>query len=124
LDDERIHIIVVDDDQDTRESLGDWLTSEGYSVDLAATAGQALALAEADPPVCMLLDLGLPDLDGSVLAALLRRRYGQDLVLLAVTGRDPDEAKPLADKVGIELVLLKPVRDEDLRKVLPPVRRS
>jgi DNA-binding response OmpR family regulator len=119
---ERVNIIIVNDDQDTRELLGDWLTFEGYSVRLAATAGQALALAEDDPPVCMLLDLGLPDFDGSVLADMLRRRYGQDLVLIAITGRDSDEAKALADKVGIDLVLTKPVGTEDLQRLLPPLR--
>lgn len=119
---ERVSIIVVDDDQDTRETFGDWLRQEGYSVRLAATANQALELAEADPPVCMLLDLGLPDFDGAVLADMLRRRYGDDLVLIAVTGRGWDEAKESAKAVGIDPVLAKPVASDELRRLLPPVR--
>jgi DNA-binding response OmpR family regulator len=118
---EHVPVIVVDDNQDVREILGDWLSLDGYAVRLAATAREALALAEAEVPVCVLLDLGLPDIDGAELAKVLRHRHGPDLVLIAVTGRSEEEAQAAAENVGIDLVLTKPIGIEALRRLLPPL---
>ncbi|MDR6214424.1 CheY-like chemotaxis protein [Paracidovorax wautersii] len=63
------------------------LEQEGYSI--ATVAGGAEALAYLDrnvPPVCMFIDYDMPGMNGMELAQAVRQRYGDDIVLIAITG--------------------------------------
>lgn len=119
-DREDIRIVLVDDDRDACESLSQVLQFDGYSVRFATTAEDALTAVEEYQPICALLDLGLPDLDGCELSRQLRQRYGPDLVLIAVTGRSGQKAYDMAMAAGIDHVLSKPLSLDRLRSFFPP----
>jgi Response regulator containing CheY-like receiver, AAA-type ATPase, and DNA-binding domains len=67
-------ILIVDDDQDIRESLRDMLQHEGYSVHLAGTGADAIREATQAHYGAVILDIGLPDLDGHAVLVLSTRR--------------------------------------------------
>jgi DNA-binding response OmpR family regulator len=66
-------VLVVDDNRDAADALAVLLRLEGYEVAVAYGGREALAAALARPPVLMLVDLGMPDLDGCALAREVRR---------------------------------------------------
>lgn len=117
---EDIRIVLVDDDRDACESLSEVLQFDGYSVRFAMTAQEAMTAVEEYQPICALVDLGLPDLDGCELSRRLRERYGPDLVLIAVTGRSGAQEHDKAMASGIDHVLSKPLSLERLRSFFPP----
>lgn len=121
MDDETVHVLLVEDDADSREVLADLLGGCGYAVRAAGSARQAIELAEAVVPQCALIDLGLPDFDGTVLASKLRREFGSDMVIIALTGRDFGTINAAGD-TGIDHVLTKPCDPEQLFALLPPLR--
>lgn len=117
---EEIRVVLVDDDLDACESLSELLRDDGYSVRFATTAEDAITAVREYQPVCALVDLGLPDLDGVELSKRLRASYGPDLVLIAVTGRCDAQAHDEAMRAGIDHVLSKPLSVERLRRFFPP----
>lgn len=117
---EDIRVVLVDDDLDACESLCELLQDDGYSVRFATTAQDAIKAVDEYQPVCALLDLGLPDIDGVELSKHLRARYGADLVLIALTGRTGAQAHDEAMRAGIDHVLSKPLSVERLRRFFPP----
>jgi len=117
---EDIRIVLVDDDRDACESLSEVLQFDGYSVRFAMTAQEAMSTVEEYRPICALVDLGLPDLDGCELSLRLRERYGPDLVLIAMTGRAGAQEHDKALASGIDHVLSKPLSLERLRSFFPP----
>jgi CheY-like chemotaxis protein len=117
---EDIRIVLVDDDRDACESLSEVLQFDGYSVRFAMTAQEAMSTVEEYRPICALVDLGLPDLDGCELSRRLRERYGPDLVLIAMTGRAGAQEHDKALASGIDHVLSKPLSLERLRSFFPP----
>jgi two-component system CheB/CheR fusion protein len=118
---EDVRVVVVDDDPDTCESLKVLLEMDGYNVRTALSAEQAIALVAEHEPLCVLLDLGLPGLDGLEFARRMRAAYGGDMVLVAVTGRTREEDRMAADAAGIDFVMHKPLKASDLQKLLPPI---
>ncbi len=117
---EDIRVVLVDDDLDACESLSELLREDGYSVRFATNAKDAVTAVDEYRPVCALVDLGLPDLDGVELSRRLRESYGADLVLIAVTGRSGAKAHDEAMRAGIDHVLSKPLSVERLRRFFPP----
>ncbi|MBW8846233.1 MAG: response regulator [Burkholderiales bacterium] len=118
---EDVRVVLVDDDADTCETLSALLKLDGYSVRVARTAQDAMAAVDEYRPVCALLDLGLPDLDGCDLSKRLRKRHGPELVLIAVTGRSGQREHDLAMAAGIDHVLCKPLSLDTLRRFFPPL---
>jgi two-component system OmpR family response regulator len=82
----QLQVLVVDDDPDSAESLAFCLQVDGRQVRYATCGDEALRLAETCPPDFALIDIFMPELDGHALAAELRRRFGKDIVVVAVTG--------------------------------------
>ena len=117
---EDIRVVLVDDDADACEALSSLLQCDGYSVRVANTAQDAIKAVNEYQPVCALLDLGLPDLDGCELGKRLRSEHGSDLVLIAVTGRSGPKEHDMAMAAGIDHVLCKPLSVESLRRFFPP----
>ena len=120
--DDAVRVVVVDDDHDVAEVLAEIMKSNGYEVRVAHDGLVALALVEQYKPHCVLLDVNLPGMDGGELSRRLRERYGDDLILVAVTGWGESD-KRVSDAFGrVDHYLQKPVDVQMLSKVLPPVR--
>jgi CheY-like chemotaxis protein len=113
-------LVIVDDEADIVETLQLLLEMDGYTVFSAVTAEAALALVEEHRPVGVILDLGMPVIDGLELARRLRERHGPDLPLVAVTGWSDERKLDEAELAGVDFVLVKPIDAEALRKIFPP----
>jgi CheY-like chemotaxis protein len=117
--DDGVRVVVVDDLPDACLTLGMHLELDGYTVRSANSAAEAIDLVARFRPHCVLLDVHMPDVDGLELARTLRSQYGDDIVLVAVTGRSPTDARVADAFVVVDHYLQKPIDLEQLRKVLP-----
>ncbi len=106
-----MRVLVVDDDAGSRDALALVLGLEGYAVDTAASAAEAIALAARQRPAIVVCDLALgPGGDGcSVARALGADRSAAGPRLLALSGADTAEARARAVAAGFEAFLVKPV---------------
>lgn len=109
-------VMLVEDHNDTRDVLAQLLQSWGYSVKACGTGQEALAEAPAFQPEVILLDLGLPILDGYYVAEHLKR-YGSP-VLIALTGYGQQANVDHCRQAGFAMHLLKPVPHDVLRDAL------
>ena len=98
-----VRVLVVEDDAGIAQSLVRGLARAGYVVDTASTGADALAAPAAD---VVLLDLGLPDLDGVEVCRRLRRR--SDVAIIVVTARGEERDRVLALDEGADDYLVKP----------------
>lgn len=105
-------ILVVDDELQIRRLLGNTLTRAGYAVLEAATAREALQIAEAEAPDATLLDLGLPDRDGLELVPLLKKRGRMPVII--ISARDATDDKVAALDLGADDYVTKPFDTEEL----------
>jgi two-component system CheB/CheR fusion protein len=112
---------VVDDSVDTVESMARLLKLHGHEVQTAYDASEAIATALSWRPEVVLLDLGLPDMDGYQVAATIRQEAScQGIVLIAVTGYGLPEDHQRSREAGIDLHLVKPVDPAELLALLVP----
>lgn len=111
-------ILVVDDHSDTVEALVDLLEMEGHEVRSAVTAEHALALAETFEPHVVMLDIGLPNMDGYELAAHLRFKVEPDCLFIAATGRAAEDDVLRSKKAGFAAHLTKPIDIPELLALL------
>jgi DNA-binding response OmpR family regulator len=100
------HILIVDDDSLLRRSLAFNLELAGYRVSSAANAEDALALGERDRPDLVLLDIGLPGMDG--LDALKRFREGNNVAVIFLTARQREIEQILGLELGADDYVTKP----------------
>jgi len=113
-----LSILVVDDQVDAVELLRMMLERDGHTVREAYDGNGALsAVADALPDV-VLLDIGLPDLDGFEVARRLRARHGDQLLVVALSGYGSAEDKARGREAGFDHHLVKPVRGKELRAEL------
>ncbi len=99
-------VLVIDDEPQIRRALRVALTAEGYSVDLAETGDQGLDQVASSPPDLVILDLGLPDMDGAEVCARLREWCAVPVIVLSV--RDAEKDKVRALDRGADDYLVKP----------------
>ena len=118
-----VRIVVVDDVADVADALAGALSVDGYEVRVAHNGAQALSLIDEFKPHCALFDIDMPGIDGSELAARLREKYGDDIVLIAVTGWSEDDERVARTYGRVDHYLRKPVNSAALRKLLPPIGR-
>jgi two-component system response regulator MprA len=106
-------ILVVDDDAPIRRMLDRTLTAEGYAVETAADGGAALAAVERSTPDLVVLDVGMPGVDGLAVSRRLRAK-GLAVPVLLLTARDsvPDRVAGL--DAGADDYLVKPFATEEL----------
>ena len=105
-------ILVVDDELQIRRLLGNTLNRAGYAVLEAATAREALQIADAEAPDATLLDLGLPDRDGLELVPLLKKRGRMPVII--ISARDATDDKVAALDLGADDYVTKPFDTEEL----------
>ena len=119
-----LKILVVDDNRDAADTCAMLLEALGHHVQTAYTGRQALELARAFRPHAMLLDIGLPDVDGYKLAAQVRATpWGRSTVLVAVTGWGQEEDRQRAAAAGFDQHLLKPISAETVETLLQSLAR-
>ncbi|WP_020160228.1 MULTISPECIES: hybrid sensor histidine kinase/response regulator [Methylobacter] len=115
----KLRILVVDDYPDALESLSMLLQAEGHDVDTANCGVKAVERAQAFRPQVVLLDIGLPDLDGYEVAQRLRELpETQQAVLVALTGYGQPEDRARSKRAGFDHHLLKPVDPDVLADLL------
>ena len=116
-------VLVVDDDPALVRALTINLRARGYEVHAAATGAGALRLAAAHPPDAVVLDLGLPDLDGSEVIAGLRG--WTDVPILVLSAREQQREKVAALDAGADDYVVKPFgMDELLARLRAAIRRG
>jgi len=116
-------ILVVDDNRDAADACAALLELSGHHVQTAYTGRRALELAEAFRPHVLLLDIGLPDLDGYQLAAKVRATpWGRGIILIAATGWGQEEDRRRAFDAGFDHHLTKPIAAETVESLLQSLR--
>ncbi|HUP05753.1 MAG TPA: PAS domain S-box protein [Caldimonas sp.] len=112
-------ILIVDDNADAAQGLATLLRLDGYEVLVAHDGAEALAVAERERPALVLLDLGLPGMDGFEVARRLRGIDGLARArLIAITGYGQDADKRRTAAAGFEAHLVKPVDIEQLERMI------
>jgi PAS domain S-box-containing protein len=115
----KLRILVVDDNRDVAESLALLLESEGHQVLTAYDGIRALETARTERPDIILLDIGLPGMDGYAVAQALRQNHELERTLLiALTGYGQPDDRKKSSASGVDEHLVKPVDIEMLRKLI------
>jgi CheY-like chemotaxis protein len=111
-------VLVVDDSADAAESLALLLRMNGHQVTIAYDGRRAVELAAAERPSVMLLDLGLPGMDGYEVCREVRQRGLSDTYIVALTGYGQERDRERSRLAGFDGHAVKPVGLEELRRVL------
>jgi CheY-like chemotaxis protein len=118
-----LRVLVVDDHEDTADSLRVLLKIWGYEARSVHSGEAALEAAGKFPPHVMLLDIGMPGLDGYQVAERVRKAPAlKSIVLVAVSGYGRDEDRRRSMEAGFDLHLVKPVEPQDLAALLTGLR--
>ncbi|MBO0697975.1 MAG: PAS domain-containing protein, partial [Zavarzinella sp.] len=111
-------VLVVDDHADAADSLALLLRLEGHDVRVARNGPAAVEAAQSDPPDIVLLDLGMPGMDGFEVARRLRQGPAAGTVIAALTGWGQEEDRRRTREAGFDHHLVKPADPNDLRELL------
>ncbi len=106
------HLLIVEDDELVQSLLAAYMQNADFKVSLAATGKEMLACIDSEPIDLVLLDLGLPDEDGLVLARQIRAR--SSLPIIVVTARKEQSDRLAALEIGADDYLTKPFDPEEL----------
>jgi CheY-like chemotaxis protein/two-component sensor histidine kinase len=118
-------ILVVDDNKDAAESFAKLLELAGHEVRMAHDGLEAVNLAGAFRPDVVLLDIGLPKLNGLDAARHIRQQpWGKDMTLVALTGWGQEEDQQRSKEAGFDHHLVKPVKAATLSDLLAGVPSS
>lgn len=118
-----LRILVADDDQDSAESLAMLIQMMGHDVRSAQDGLAAVRLAEAFRPDLIVLDIGMPGLDGYEVCRRIRQQaWGRVVVIAALTGWSRDEDKARSEQAGFDRFLVKPVDPKVLEDLIAAVR--
>lgn len=119
----RMRILVVEDNPNAAASLARFLRMAGHEAEVAADGPSAVEAARDHPPDVLLLDLGLPRMDGWQVARRVQEQPGpKKPLLVAVTGHGAEEDRRRSEEAGIDLHLTKPVDAAGLRWLLSRFR--
>ncbi len=119
-----LRILVVDDSEDTAETMGTLLEMSGHTVQVAHSGPAALEAAATFQPDVVLLDIGLPGLDGYQVAERLREDPSmRGVTLIAASGYGQEEDRRRSMEAGIDRHLVKPVDLRELQDLLAAVER-
>ncbi len=120
-------VLVVDDNEDTAQSLAMLLDVMGYEVRMAHDGLAAVQAADDFQPRVALLDIGLPHLSGYDVARHIREHQGEDVVLVAITGWGTAEDVKRSMDAGFNHHFTKPADPERLKEIIarecPPPER-
>ncbi|MBA3588982.1 ATP-binding protein [Methylibium sp.] len=120
---QRRRILVVDDNQDAATSLAELLELTGHETRFAHDGLEAVQAAESFRPDVVLLDIGLPKLNGFEAARMIRQQpWGKDMMLVALTGWGQEEDRRMSSEAGFDAHLVKPVDPAALTELLARMR--
>lgn len=123
--DRPLSVLIVDDAADTADSLAEFLNLRGYGTRSAHSGEAALVAVAASSPDVVLLDIGMPGMDGCELARRVRAASGRKRpFLVAVSGNARDEDRTRSAEAGIDLHLAKPADPALLVGVLERFRQA
>ena len=105
-------ILLVDDEIAIQRTTGPLLRSRGYSVEVVGTGADALDAVALRAPDLMVLDLGLPDIDGSEVCRRVRERSAMPIIILSARGAEADKVAAL--DLGADDYVTKPFGPEEL----------
>ena len=112
-------ILIVDDSHDSANTLGSLFGAHGYKIHVAYDGVEALEAAKAHLPDVILLDLGMPEMDGVHAARFFREdEQLKEKVLIAVTGHADEMHRSQCEAVGFDYVFAKPAAWEDLKSTI------
>jgi len=111
-------ILIIEDNEDAADCLRAGLESLGHIVRTAHAAPEGLEMVEDFRPEVVLLDIGLPEIDGYEAARRVRSRLGRNVRLIAVTGWGQERDRERARQAGFDAHLTKPVTLEALARAL------
>jgi CheY-like chemotaxis protein len=118
-----LRLLLVDDNVDSVSIMAELLKMMGHDVVTANNAEEALLQARAHQPETIVLDLGLPGIDGYTLARMLRAEPAfAHTRLIAHTGYGSDQDRERSRAAGFDYHLVKPARFDDLEQALQPQR--
>jgi two-component system CheB/CheR fusion protein len=112
-------VLVVDDNVDAAESLAELLVLKGHEAKAVTEPRAALEMAPDFAPEVVLLDIGLPEIDGFEVARLLRKMpCTADSLLVAVTGYGQVEDRKASSAAGFDYHLVKPVSFRQIEELI------
>jgi signal transduction histidine kinase/DNA-binding response OmpR family regulator len=115
----RLRVLIVDDNQDNVDSLRLLLGLMGHNVRVALEGMEGIRVAEEFRPDVVLLDIGMPNLDGHEVCRRIRAHdWGRSMVLIAQTGWGQDEDRRRTQAAGFDCHLVKPINHADLTEML------
>jgi PAS domain S-box-containing protein len=121
----RRRVLIVDDNRDAADWLATLLSLSGHDTHVALDGVEAVKAAERLRPDVVLLDIGLPRIDGYEVCRRIRQQpWGRDLVIVALTGWGQEEDRQKSREAGFNTHLVKPVDDEVLMKLLASLPSS
>jgi len=122
---QRFRILVVDDNHDSALSLAMMLSIMGHETRTAHDGESAVTSAESFLPEVVLLDIGLPKLNGYEVAQRIRENaWGKTMFLIAVTGWGQEEDRQRSSEVGLNVHMVKPVEPAALERLLAELPRQ
>src|SRR5262245_16242642 len=114
-----VRVLIVEDNADGAETLAALLRLEGFAIEVARDGLDALEVADRMQPDVVLLDIGLPKVNGYDVCRHIRTSaWGTKTAVIALTGWGQEEARARSARAGIDLHLVKPVRDADLLRAV------
>ncbi|MBS0339859.1 MAG: response regulator [Proteobacteria bacterium] len=112
------HIYVVDDDAESADALAAVLGTMGHHVMAYYDGVSAWEDAQRVKPDCVLLDIAMEEMDGLALASAMRAKFGDDVVLIAITGVAADDKKVQSTFRLVDHYFVKPIDMSKLEAIL------
>jgi len=109
------NLLIVDDEDGIRTSLGEYFTRQGYSVSLAENGLKAMEMIQVERPDVVILDVQLPQMDGLELCNKIRHEVGQSIGIIMISGvRRETVDKVVGLELGADVYLTKPFETSEL----------
>jgi PAS domain S-box-containing protein len=122
---EAVRVLLVEDNEDAAAALAELLRIWGHRVEVVHEGPSALEAARTEPPHLVLLDIGLPGMDGYEVARAFRETPGlEGVTLVALTGYGQDSDRVRSSRAGIDHHLVKPVDPDQLRRLIAECRQA